>query len=176
MLACLFGEPEMTDYIIGLGSNLGDRQSNIDRAIDALNERSYVTVLKRSYMYETAPWGDLNQPAFYNACVRIKSTLTASQLLNLCLDIEHAMGRMRRRKWGPRLIDLDIVWSDGPSVQTKQLQIPHAYAHHRAFVLIPLIDVGRDAQIEGQLPETHLEFLPREEVLNVRRIGETAVC
>lgn len=156
-----------TDYVIALGSNLGDRRQNIETALSALQDHPLIAVVQSSNIYETAPWGDLNQGAFYNACVRIKSGLTPAALLDFCLATEGSMGRTRDEKWGPRLIDLDIVWWSGGKVDIENLTIPHPFAHMRAFVLVPLFELGDDIKINNCTAIVLLETLDQAECSKV---------
>ena len=154
---------DQTDYVIALGSNLGDRMQNIEAALFALETHPRIQIVRSSNVYETAPWGDLKQEPFYNSCVRIKTPLTPSALLDLCLTTEICMGRVRDKKWGPRLIDLDIVWWSRGWVNTERLTIPHPLAYTRAFVLVPLSELGDDIKIKRCDAATLLESLDQSE-------------
>jgi len=156
-----------TDYVIALSSNLGNRRQNLETALVRLQDHPLIQLVQTSHIYETPPWGDLNQGAFYNACVRIKTGLTPDALLEFCLATEVSMGRMRDKKWGPRLIDLDIVWWSGGKVDTDHLTIPHPFAHIRAFVLVPLSELGDDIKINHCTAIVLLETLEEAECSKV---------
>lgn len=127
---------------IGLGSNEGDRDANLSRGVDALN--SLGAVLKISSIYETEPWGYLNQNKFLNQVVMMESVLTPFKLLQGLKSIERQMGRRQTIRYGPRNIDLDILIYDNWVVDRPDLVIPHAEMHQRAFVLVPLCEIAPD--------------------------------
>ncbi|MEL6860152.1 MAG: 2-amino-4-hydroxy-6-hydroxymethyldihydropteridine diphosphokinase, partial [Pseudomonadota bacterium] len=158
---------DQTDYVIALGSNLGDRRQNLETALSRLEDHPLIQLVQASHIYETPPWGDLNQGAFYNACVRINTRLSPDALLEFCLATELSMGRMRDKKWGPRLVDLDIVWWSGGKVETDHLTIPHPFARIRAFVLVPLSELGDDIKINHCTAIVLLETLEEAECSKV---------
>lgn len=128
--------------LLGIGSNLGDRQMNLAAAIQLLDTVSDVKVLRRSPFYETAPYGYTDQPAFINGCLEIETLYTPEELLVLLHDIEHKLGRTREIHWGPRTVDLDILFYDDLILDTPDLQIPHIDLANREFVLKPLSDIA----------------------------------
>ena len=128
--------------LLGIGSNLGDRQMNLAAAIQLLDTVPDVKVLKRSPFYETAPYGYTDQPAFINGCLEIETLYTPEELLVLLHDIEHKLGRTREIHWGPRTVDLDILFYDDLILDTPDLQIPHIDLANREFVLKPLSDIA----------------------------------
>jgi 2-amino-4-hydroxy-6-hydroxymethyldihydropteridine diphosphokinase len=126
--------------VLGLGSNLGDRRANLRAAIDSLPNVKAV-----SGVYETEPMGGPGgQDAYLNMAVVIESDAPPRQLLGLCHRLETALGRVRAERWGPRTIDIDILWIDGETVDEPDLQVPHARLRERRFVLVPLLDVAPD--------------------------------
>ena len=125
---------------IGLGSNLGDRKNFLDSAVAELEKISIVS--NKSKIYETPPWGDTEQPSFLNSCVEIKSDLPAAELLSQLKNIEDQLGRTHIRKWGPRVIDLDLLFYGSETMTTEKLTVPHPELHKRAFVLKPLADIA----------------------------------
>lgn len=129
--------------VIGLGANLGDRLATLERAAADIAALDGVTVLRASPVYESAPHGP-PQPDFLNAALLIETTLELDNLLARLLDIETALGRVRRERWGPRIIDLDILFADTPHT-SAHLTVPHPHLHERAFALAPLLDVLEDA-------------------------------
>jgi 2-amino-4-hydroxy-6-hydroxymethyldihydropteridine diphosphokinase len=131
--------PPETVYL-ALGSNLGDRRHNLEAAIAALPPA--VRVLERSPLYETAPWGVTDQPDFLNMVLKGETRLAPAALLARLKRIETDLGRLPTIRYGPRLIDLDILFYDSLVLSTPELTIPHPRLHERAFVLIPLADLA----------------------------------
>jgi 2-amino-4-hydroxy-6-hydroxymethyldihydropteridine diphosphokinase len=129
---------------IGVGSNLGDREANCQMAVELL-VRFGTNVVSVSSEYETKPWGVRAQPDFINIAVGIKTGLGPGKLLGLLKDIETRMGRADAVRYGPRLIDLDIVLYDDLIVNDPGLEIPHPRMHERDFVLRPLAEIAPDA-------------------------------
>lgn len=125
---------------IGLGSNMGDREENIRRAVALLAEA--VRVVTRSSLYETGPVGYEEQADFLNAVTMVETTLSAGELLALCCSIEARLGRVRSRAWGPRTIDLDILLYGDTILNTPELQVPHPRMAERKFVLAPLAEIA----------------------------------
>lgn len=130
------------DAVIGLGSNLGDRRALLAGAVRSLREAA--RVLGVSALYETLPLGP-EQPHFLNAAVRIATGETPECLLERLLGIERMAGRVRRERWGPRVLDLDLLWIRGLVVATPSLEVPHPELLGRAFALVPLLDVAPEA-------------------------------
>jgi 2-amino-4-hydroxy-6-hydroxymethyldihydropteridine diphosphokinase len=126
---------------IGIGSNLGNRQKNCLRAIELLEERGII-VKKKSSMYETEPWGVKNQPQFINMALEIETELEPHELLRTLKDVEKEVGRGVTFKWGPRIIDLDILLFNDLFLREDNLQIPHPLMHERDFVLKPLCEIA----------------------------------
>ena len=133
------------EIYIGVGSNLGDSKKNCETAIDALNSEPKTSVIKRSSLYETEPMGVKDQNWFINAVVKIKTFLTPTDLLSALLSIELQMGRVRKKKWGTRIIDLDLLLYKNSIIRQPGLQIPHPRIQDRIFVLAPLCEVYPDA-------------------------------
>jgi 2-amino-4-hydroxy-6-hydroxymethyldihydropteridine diphosphokinase len=134
----------MPAVYIALGSNLGDREKNCLRAIELLKEKG-IEILKASKMHETEPWGVKEQPRFINMAAEIKTDMAPHELLKLLKDIEKKMGRAETIRWGPRVIDIDILlWGD-LILKTPELTIPHPLMHGRKFVLEPLSEIAPDA-------------------------------
>ena len=131
----------MTHVYIGLGANLGDRQANIKRAL-ALLSQSDCSVLAMSAIYETEPWGLVEQPRFLNAACLIETNLGPLGLLDTLKRIERSMGRVETVRYGPRPMDLDILLYDDLVIDTPCLTIPHPGMLNRPTVLIPLVDIA----------------------------------
>ncbi len=126
---------------IGIGSNLGNREKNCERAIRLLIEHG-ITVTKRSSMIETEPWGVREQPKFINMAVEIGTELDPEGLLSIFKKIEEEIGRLPASRWGPRIIDLDILLYDDLIMETPDLVIPHPGMSEREFVLKPLAEIA----------------------------------
>jgi len=133
----------MAVVCIGIGSNLGDRERN---CLDALGlmEQNGIAVLVRSATYETSPWGVTDQPDFINMAVEAGTDLSPLDLLRLLKKIEREMGRTNEAKWGPRIIDLDILLYDDLVLDSEELVIPHPLMLQRDFVLRPLAEIAPD--------------------------------
>jgi 2-amino-4-hydroxy-6-hydroxymethyldihydropteridine diphosphokinase len=131
-------------WYLGLGGNLGDRAQMLRDALGRLDALPGVCVLKRSGMYETAPWGDTSQPAFLNMVALIRSSLKPRALLAETKRIEAELGRRHRRRWGPREIDIDLLLCEGLEVDTPDLKVPHPLMMQRQFVLVPLAELAPD--------------------------------
>lgn len=134
---------------LGLGGNLGDPKTQMQEALSLLGVRENIQIEAVSHLYKTAPWGNTDQPSFLNACTLISTNLSARQLLELCLGIEKDLGRIRLERWGPRAIDLDILFYDDELIDEPGLQLPHPRMTQRAFVMVPLSDVDPNKEIEG---------------------------
>lgn len=155
---------------IALGSNLGDRVANCRRALDEL-EKEGVEVVSVSPLYETEPWGVADQPRFVNAAAELRTTLEPRELLELLKKIERRLGRARRERWGPREVDLDILFYGSRVVEEKGLTIPHPEAHRRAFVLVPLADIAPDF-VHPVLGRTVREMRGESDTAGVRRVED----
>jgi 2-amino-4-hydroxy-6-hydroxymethyldihydropteridine diphosphokinase len=129
----------MKAVYLGLGTNLGDRLGNLERAVELLRE--HLTVTAVSPVYATEAWGVTDQPSFLNACVAALTELSPRELLNVIKEIERDMGRTPTRHWGPRLIDIDILFYNTQVVHEPDLVIPHPQVAERAFVLAPLANI-----------------------------------
>jgi len=128
--------------ILSIGSNMGERAGNCRRAIEALSALSGLNLLKESSFYETVPWGKTNQPEFINCAVLAESELAPLNLLEKLKEIEFNIGRNHGERWGPRLIDIDLVIYGDVVMESEILTLPHRYAHERAFVMIPAAEVA----------------------------------
>ncbi|XEC94953.1 2-amino-4-hydroxy-6-hydroxymethyldihydropteridine diphosphokinase [Paenibacillus tarimensis] len=126
---------------IALGSNLGDRQIMLEKALEHLDQQPDISVIAVSALYETDPVGFTEQPAFLNMAAGLVTTLSPSMLLRKMLETERLLGRVRDRRWGPRTIDLDLLYYAGCRMDTEELTLPHPRMMERAFVLVPLSDV-----------------------------------
>lgn len=131
----------MYQVYLSIGSNLGDRQKYLEKALNSLNELPTIELLDVSPLYETAPYGPIEQDNFYNATVRLNTSLEPEELLTVLQAQEIAAKRIKEVKWGPRTLDLDIIWFDGQIIETDRLTIPHKEAKNRRFVIEPLLDI-----------------------------------
>ncbi len=133
-----------TFYLI-LGSNMGDAKANIQNACNEINKLVGKIIAASSY-YITAPWGGIEQNDFYNIVLKIKSDQTPSVVLERVLKIEKDAGRERLEKYGPRLIDIDILFCDNEIINLPGLTIPHPLIQERNFALVPLVEIAPDLQ------------------------------
>ena len=126
---------------LGLGSNLGNREENILKAKSALDVYLQINVLQVSTIIETEPIGNTNQPKFLNCVLKIETYLEPAELLTKCLETEFKLGRIRTKKWGPRIIDIDILFYGDQIINEDYLVIPHPELHKREFVLRSLVEI-----------------------------------
>lgn len=139
---------------VALGSNLGDRMANLGRAVRRLERLGRLAAL--SPVYETAPVGGEPQGPFYNAAAVLETCLGAEALLAGLLDIERELGRVRRERWGPRIIDLDLILHGWTVMRTDALTVPHPRYRGRRFVLAPLVDAWPEARDPDGTPAADL--------------------
>lgn len=132
---------------LGLGSNIEDRFEHLQGAVDLLDRDPRTRVDAVSSVYESAPVGGPPQPDYFNMAVRVATRRSPRRLLELCAEVEAALGRRRQERWGPRTIDVDILLYGDRSVSTKRLQIPHPRLVQRPFALIPLLEVAPGATL-----------------------------
>ena len=130
---------------LGFGANLGDRKKNLAQAVNALNDRPDLVILRISGIYETAPWGLTDQPDFLNMVAEFETSIPPAELLERVKKLEQSMGREEGPRFGSRLIDIDILLMGDLVVEEPDLIIPHASLHERAFVLVPLAELAPDA-------------------------------
>lgn len=131
----------MSKVFVGVGSNLGDREFLIRKAIEQLRDLPRTVVVRVSSLYDTDPVGEADQPAFLNAVACLETSLEPRDLLWQMLLIEARMGRVRKQRWGPRPIDLDLLFYGKRIIDEPDLTVPHPEAHRRAFVLVPLAEI-----------------------------------
>jgi 2-amino-4-hydroxy-6-hydroxymethyldihydropteridine diphosphokinase len=138
---------------ISIGSNLGDRKENLEKALEGMLTKTKtktktgpaVETIKKSSLYETRPWGRADQPLFINAAVEVETSFSPRELLGFLKRLEAEMGRppsIGKDRWGPRVIDLDIVFYGDMVVREEGLTIPHPHAHERDFVMVPLEEIA----------------------------------
>lgn len=139
----------MSKAVIAVGTNLGNREENIRKAVRALEQVPGTRVIAASAVYETDPVGITNQPRFLNAALLLETALSPYALLGVCLGIEAACGRIRKMKDGPRILDLDLILYEGVKSESFELTLPHPRALERAFVMIPLSDLFPGGRAPG---------------------------
>jgi len=156
------------DAVVGLGSNLGDRRSILVEAVRRLGRLGRITAV--SSTYETEPIGPA-QPSFLNGAVRLATPEDPLELLREMLDIERAAGRVRLERWGPRTLDLDLLWIDAQVVELPGLTVPHRELPNRAFALLPLLEIAPGAA-DPRTGRAYAELLPAVSGQGVRRLPE----
>lgn len=157
----------MTRAYLGLGSNIGDKAAMLAAAIERLDAWPGIRVIARSGDYRTPPWGETDQDWFLNAAVGVETTLAPHDLLEACLAIESALGRVRERRWGPRIIDIDVLHYAGAEVSDERLVLPHRFVRERAFVLVPLSEIAPDLVIGIETVSDALAKLDRSGIVRV---------
>ena len=141
----------MENVYIGLGSNLADPRTQVENGLRALAALADSRLRRRSRLYRTAPWGRADQPEFVNAAAHIKTGLEPRELLDALLALERAAGRVRDgTRWGPRVLDLDILVFGAIELDEPGLRLPHPHLHERAFALAPLAEIAPDLEIPGR--------------------------
>jgi 2-amino-4-hydroxy-6-hydroxymethyldihydropteridine diphosphokinase len=158
------------EALVALGGNVGDVRDTLERAIVAFCDGEKVRLLARSSDYRTSPWGVEDQPAFVNLCIAVETSLAARALLARAQAVERALGRERakERRWGPRLVDIDLIAYDDLALDEPDLTLPHPRLFERAFVLAPLAEIAPERLIAGrrvrdalaQLDASGVEKLP----------------
>lgn len=138
--------------VFSLGSNLGDREVNLQDGIDSLLEAPGIRSVAVSPVYQTKPVGGPEQDDYYNAVLIVDTDLPARTVLERCLAVEEAYGRERTERWGPRVLDIDVVVIGDRRKDDPDFQLPHPRAHERAFVLAPWLAIDPEAEIPGRGP------------------------
>jgi 2-amino-4-hydroxy-6-hydroxymethyldihydropteridine diphosphokinase len=153
---------------IGIGSNLESPAGNCLKAVESLDTHPKVTLVARSSLYQSEPFGNTDQDWFVNCVVQITTSLTPEELLHICLSIEQAMGRARAEKWGPRIIDLDILFYNDLIIKQAGLEIPHPGITERSFVLAPMNEITPDYihPKHKQSIQTLLTKIPKPQQVN----------
>ncbi len=151
------------NIFLSLGSNLGEREHNLEQAIAAI--AGFATVVNKSSIYESKAWGLTDQPDFLNMALEVSTDLSPQDFLSKLQSVEQSLGRQRRHKWGPREIDLDIVFWDNAILNLPDLIIPHPYWRERAFVVIPLAEIaphfvppGESVSLASLVAESSIPF------------------
>jgi 2-amino-4-hydroxy-6-hydroxymethyldihydropteridine diphosphokinase len=148
--------PQSRRVVLALGSNLGDRQENLQGAVDALFDAPGLRFAAASPIYETAPVGGPEQPDYLNAVITAQTALPARMILERSHGVEEVFHRVRDQVWGPRTLDVDLIAYGDEISDDPELTLPHPRAHERAFVLAPWHDIEPDAEIPGRGPVADL--------------------
>ena len=160
--AVLYGHME---YILSVGTNIGDRKANIDRCIDCINLLPYTDVVNQSKIYETEPVGYARQENFYNIILKVESIFEPHEMLGACLGIEAGFGRLRTVRYGPGIIDVDIIFAENGRVESRNLLIPHPRYSERRFILEPLLDLFPDGIVYGTDIKPFIERLEGQDIM-----------
>lgn len=162
-------------YVISVGTNMGDRKQNIINAIDSLNNLPYTDVVRVSSIYQTEPVGYARQDDFYNAVMVVKSQYEPHEMLGICLGIESGLGRIRTIRFGPRLIDLDIIFADNEHINDRNLIVPHERYHERRFVLEPMLELFPDGQFSGISFAQYIDSIIGQKITKIDTIDESII-
>ena len=152
---------------IALGANLGDRVEALREAARRIAALPGTSLVARSAIYETPPWGKTDQAAFANAVIAIRTGIEPEALLEECLAIEAAMGRVRHERWGPRLIDIDLLTHGETSIKTDRLTLPHPAMAERAFVLVPLLEIAPEFRIGAEHARSILDQIDQAGIVAI---------
>ena len=149
----------MSRAFLSLGSNMGDRGGYLRFALKSLTEHEEIQPIRGSSIYETDPWGLVEQDKYLNACLEVETSLSPDELLSLCQEIEASADRTRDVRWGPRTLDIDILLYDDLIIDTPRLTIPHPRMKQRLFVLVPWMELEEEVPVLGSLADL-MEALP----------------
>jgi 2-amino-4-hydroxy-6-hydroxymethyldihydropteridine diphosphokinase len=140
----------VTRAYVGLGANLGEREETLREAVRILDRALDVDVIAVSELRETEPVGPIAQPPFLNGAVALETALSARELLELLLDVERSLGRIREERWGPRVVDLDLLLYGDDVVDEPGVEVPHPRLHERRFALEPLAELNPELELPGR--------------------------
>jgi len=152
---------------LSLGGNLGDPAQSIAAALRMLNDDAATRVVAVSSLYRTPPWGKTDQPDFLNIAAELTTELTPHVLLELCLETERRLKRVREERWGPRLIDIDILVFGNRAIHETELAVPHPRMLERAFVMVPLAEIAPELVLAGK---TVSERLAAMDITGIERL------
>lgn len=162
-----FSAKKYINVFLGLGSNIGDRAGNIRAAADLIS-KNIGKIAKKSHLYETQPWGNTEQDLYINQVIMINTTSDPRDLLDKISKIERELGRERSEKWGPRSLDIDILFYGKRVIRDKGLEIPHPELHKRGFVLVPMMEIAPDLEhpiLKKQIDELYMACNDLSEVV-----------
>jgi len=131
-------------YFLGLGTNMGNLTENLKLALTKIGQIKNCSILRRSEFYTTEAWGNVQQADFLNAAIKVEAEYLPEVFLKVLQGIEKEMGRVKEKKWGPRVIDIDILFCNDLVINTADLTIPHPLAHKRMFVLEPMNEIAKE--------------------------------
>ncbi len=154
------GPSEQRAYL-SLGGNLGDPAASMGAALRMLDEDPLTRVVAVSSLYRTPPWGKLDQPDFINSAAELSTQRTPHELLDLCLAAERALKRVRKERWGPRIVDIDLLVFGDVAFHEPGLELPHPRMAERAFVLAPLAEIAPGLMIAGRSAADHAAGIDR---------------
>lgn len=134
----------MNNIFIGLGSNLGNSKKNLEKALLSI-EKEIGSIIKKSSVIISKPWGGVATNIFFNQVIKVKTKYEPLKCLEICSNIEKKFGRNREieKKWGNRVLDIDILFFNNECISTEKLTIPHSFAHKRSFVMIPMQEIEK---------------------------------
>ncbi len=163
-------EKQANIVYLGIGSNLGNKIYNIEKAKAILTENN-IKIIKSSSYYETVSWPDINNPKFNNIVLKIKTNLDPNSLLSLCKSIEKSMGRKKTKKNAPRICDIDIL-DYNKKVFKKGINLPHSRMHKRSFVLVPLFEIEKNwiHPISKDHIKTLIFYLSNSDISSIKQI------
>ncbi|QJA08871.1 2-amino-4-hydroxy-6-hydroxymethyldihydropteridine diphosphokinase [Romboutsia sp. CE17] len=168
----------MNKSYLGLGTNMGDRMNYLAQACELINNHENICIVKKSKIYETKAWGYTEQADFLNICLEIETDLDEYELLSVCQEVEQKLNRKRIIRWGPRTIDVDILFFNDKISNDEKLLLPHPRIQDRAFVLIPLMELNSKLLINNKTIDIHLNSLTidqREEVKEFTGDGRNTI-
>ena len=157
------------EALIGLGGNLGDPAASMREALRLIDAHPACKVSQVSSFWRTPPWGKTDQPDFINACAKVATQLEPRAFLKLCLQTEKALKRVRQERWGPRSIDIDILFFGDRNIAEEGLVIPHPRIAERAFVLVPLADIAPELVLDGKTISERAKEISREGIVRVQQ-------
>ena len=152
---------------LSLGGNLGEPDKAMGAALQMLDAEPETVIVAVSSLYRTPPWGKKDQPDFLNAAAELRTALSPRGLLDACLDAERRLKRVREERWGPRLIDIDILVFGDLAVRESGLEIPHPRMLERAFVLAPLAEIAPDFAVNGRVLK---DWLAKADAAGIERL------
>lgn len=162
-------------YIISVGTNIGDRKGNIEKAVEALNNIPYTDVVAASSIYETEPVGYARQQNFYNAVFVVKTKFNPHEMLGICLGIESGFGRVRGIKNGPRILDLDIIFAENQVIDEPNLIVPHTEYNKRRFVLEPLLELYPSGEVFGIVFGQYIDKIEGQFINKIEKINQNLI-
>lgn len=156
-------------YVLGLGTNIGNKSENLKNCIEAINLAPKTSVLEVSSVYQTSPVGYAEQDDFYNCVLAVESELTPHEMLGLCLGIECGFGRVRTIKNGPRILDVDLLYAENEQINSPNLTLPHPRINERKFVIVPLLDLFPSGTAFGFNFAEKLDEIDGQEIRKVNK-------